>query len=141
MKYTQKFLNNHYTKEKPEKKEDVSQEKDDYIVSYSGKMNDLNQLLQKYKLEVYVLKKKENCPSKIKSILNEVQKNFFNLITIIKEEIKESQIPLSFIMINFQEIEDSGAKASDSNNFLNDSFNNSMSNKKEEFTDKGNVII
>lgn len=138
MNYTKKFLNHHYSIDKPEKKEEMTKEKDDYLVSYSEKINDLNQLLQKYKLEIYVLKNKEQCPSKIKIILNEVQTNFLNLITIIKDEIKESKIPLSFIMINFQEKEDLENKASDANNRLKELMNK---NQKEEMEDKGNVII
>lgn len=145
MNYTKKFINHHYSKEKPEIKEELTKEKHDYLVSYSEKMNDLNHLLQIHKLEIFVLKNKDQCPNKIKVILNEVQTNFLNLITIIKDEIKESKIPLSLLMINFQEKEDSSAKAAADTimNPLKDLTNNLVLSRdlKEELEDKGNVII
>ena len=142
MNYSKMFLNHHYTKDNQKNNEEITKEKDDYLVSFSEKMNDLNQLLQKYKIEIYVLKNKDQCPSKIKNMLNEVQTNFLNLIAIIKDEIKESKIPLSFIMINFEEKENKGAKLIESNIPLKELENNALSvNQKEELADKGNVII
>lgn len=142
MNYTKKFLNHHYTMDSPDKNLDIVKEKDGYLVSYSEKMNDLNQLLQKYKLEIYVLKKKDQCPKKIINMLNEVETNFLNLITIIKDEIKESKIPLSFIMINFQEKNDVDLKLKETKDSLKDITSISISNnQKEEMADKGNVIL
>jgi len=142
MNYTKTFLNHHVSLESPEKKEEFLIEKDKNLVEYSGKMNDLNQLLQKYKLDIYLLKDKEQCPSKLKIILNEVQTNFINLMSILKDEIKESKIPLSFIMISFQENDDLKNQNMDIlNSFKEDKSNNLLINQIEEMNDKGNVII
>ena len=103
MNYTKTFLNHHYSRENKTDKEKYLKEKDIEIVSYSNKMNDLNQLLQKYKLDMYLLKDQKNCNNKVKNILTEVQTNFINLITIMKREINDSGIPISFVMINLYE--------------------------------------
>lgn len=133
MNYTKTFLNHHFALEEAEKKEELLKEKDTYLVSYSEKMNDLNQLLQKYKLQLYVLKNKEKCSYKTLNMINDVQTNFISLVSLLRDEISESKIPLSFIMINLNEKEEIVKDFSKNQNqkFLS----------KEDIKKKGNVIL
>lgn len=141
MNYTKAFLNSHFSLETPEKREELLKEKDDYLVSYSEKMNDLNQMLQKYKLELYVIKNKDKCENKNKNILNDVQTNFINLINLLRDEIKETKIPISFIMINLNSEKE---KTNNNNKNSIEKENNSKKEKEKsqlEEMEKENVIL
>lgn len=136
MNYTKTFLSHHFTLESKEKKEEFEKNKETQLVSYSEKMNDLNQLLQKSKLKLYVIKNQEQCNKhKVKNIMEEVQTNFINLITLLKDEISESKIPLSFIMINLEKKEDSADKLAKVDN-KNQKFLSNQEIKKQE-----NVVL
>ncbi len=121
--------------ETPEKREELKNEKDRFLVSYSEKMNDLNQALQKHKLELYVVKDREKCSNKNKNIMNDVQTNFINLLNLLKDELKETKINISFIMINLNSEKEESNKNNISNKIQNDS-NSAVKEKNSSSTDK-----
>jgi len=102
MTYNKKFLYVHYSLLSQEQIDEISREKEYKLISFFEKLNNLNQQLQKHKLEIYVLKIIEQFPNKIKNILNEIQTNFINLITLLNNEIKEAKIPLKILLIDLE---------------------------------------
>ena len=106
MTYTKQYLKTNLQMEKdPKKKEQIIKEKENSLIEYSKKMNELNSLLQQYKLELFQLKNTEECSNKSKNLINDVETSFLNLFSLLKDEIKDSKIKVSFIMINLNDME------------------------------------
>ena len=103
MNYTKQFINVNLELEAPEKREKIREEKEKSLLEYSKKMNELNGLLQEYKLELFQLKNKEKCPIKSKNLINDIQTSFISLFSLMKDELKESNIEVSFMMIDMKE--------------------------------------
>lgn len=81
-------------------------EKKTHIIYYFKKINDLNGLLQQYKINLFEIKQNnsnktivKSCESKLINLLKNVEKNFFNLFSLFKDEIKDKKIGLSLIIL------------------------------------------
>jgi len=103
MNYTKQYLKKNLQMEDPKIKEKILEEKEKSLVDYSKKMNELNSLLQQYKIELYQLKNKEECKNKSKNLIKDVETSFLSLFSLLKDELKDSKIEVSFIMINLND--------------------------------------
>merc|ERR1711957_435366 len=108
MTYTKQFLKKSLQMEDEKNKQKILEEKETSLLNYSKKMNELNGLLQQYKLELYQLKNKEECENKSKNYIKDIETSFLSLFGLLKDEMKDSKIEVSFIMIN---LNDSGKKS------------------------------
>lgn len=104
LNYTKQYINVNLQTENPDNRERIKNEKEKSLFEYAEKMNELNGLLQQYKMELFQLKNMEKCPKKSKNLMNDVETSFLSLFDLMKDELKESKIEISFLNINIKEI-------------------------------------
>jgi hypothetical protein len=103
MKYTKQYLKKNLKIEDPKIKTKIFEEKEICLIDYSKKINELNSILQQYKLELFELKNKEKCQNKSKNLISGVESSFLSLFSLLKDEMKESKFDVSLIVINLND--------------------------------------
>jgi hypothetical protein len=113
MKYTKQYLNKNLKLNDQNFDKKIFEEKESCLVDYSKKINQLNSILQQYKLELYELKNKEQCKNKSKNLINDVETSFLSLFSLLKNEMRDSKFDVNLIVINLNDRENKKSKLID----------------------------
>jgi hypothetical protein len=109
MNYSKKMLiNKNESSNLIKEKIKLIEEKKKNFIHYYKKINEINSLLQEYKLNLFEIKKEnieEECKNKSNNLIKEVETNFFNFYNLLKDEIKDKNdntMGVNLIMINLK---------------------------------------